>query len=104
MRMRITGDHPCRKPRSPCRPSAKLSRKRLETRRISTSYARQDLSTVQKGEAVGVRYIIEVQDLEQTITETLDRIRERDGEKIFREAAEHVLADVAMLVEARARK
>jgi hypothetical protein len=76
----------------------------LDPAHLNILYARRDLSTVQKGEAVGVRYIIDVQDLERTITETLDRIRERDGEKIFREAAEHVLADVAMLVEARASK
>ena len=35
----------------------------LDPAHLNILYARRDLSTVQKGEAVGVRYIIDVQDL-----------------------------------------
>src|SRR3954447_19021093 len=66
--------------------------------------AGRNRATVFAGKAVEVQYIVEVQDLEQHVKETLDRIRARDGDKIFREAAEHVMEDLATFVEVRGGK
>jgi hypothetical protein len=52
-------------------------------------YARRDLATVHTG------YIIELLDFEEVINGMLKRIRERDGDKIFREAAEYLLNNIA---------
>jgi hypothetical protein len=49
-------------------------------------YDRRDLATVAERGHREVRYIIEVQDVEQVIWQALDRIRERDGKRIFKEA------------------
>jgi len=76
----------------------------LDPAHLNFLNARRNPATVRAGKAVEVRYIVEVQELEQHIKETLDKIRARDGDKIFREAAEHVIEDVATLVEVRGGK
>jgi hypothetical protein len=54
---------------------------------IDFMFARRHLATVRERGHRELRYIIEIDDLELAITTTLARIRERDGDKIFREAA-----------------
>jgi len=56
-------------------------------------YARRGLATVpgvKKGSR-DLRYVIEAQDLQAAVCEALDRIRTRDGEKIFQEVAAHLI-------------
>jgi hypothetical protein len=62
-------------------------------------YSRRHLAMVRKGNWVGPRYIVELQELEQAMSKVLDRIRKRDGTEFFNEAVDHVLIDVAMLIE-----
>src|SRR3954464_8015593 len=73
----------------------------LDPAHLNFLYAGRNRATVGAGKAAEVQYVVEVQDLEQRIKETLDRIRARDGDKIFREAAEHVIEDVATVVQVR---
>ena len=76
----------------------------LDPAHLNFLYARRNLATVRVGKAVEVQYVVEVQELKQHIKETLDRIRARDGDEVFREAAEHVIEDVVRLAEVRASK
>ena len=73
-------------------------------------YRRRHLGTTPDVVCGGVRefkYIIELTDLDHAISTTLNRIRERDGVKIFNEVADHLitgLTDYARHVGARDRR
>jgi hypothetical protein len=57
-------------------------------------YRRRHLETtpdVACGGGREFKYIIELTDLDHTISTTLNRIRKRDGAKIFNEAADHLI-------------
>jgi hypothetical protein len=67
-------------------------------------YRRRHLETTPDHACGTVRefkYIIEVTDLEHVISTTLDRIRKRDGAKIFNEGADHLLAGLIGLAGPR---
>jgi hypothetical protein len=68
-------------------------------------YRRRHLETT-RDRAVGggreFKYIVELDDLQQVIAKTLDRIHKRDGVKIFKETASYLLKDVAVSIEVRA--
>jgi hypothetical protein len=59
------------------------------------------LSTIAERDHRELCYITEVDAVEQTILKTLDRIRARDGEKIFREAAGYLREAVDIVVSER---
>jgi hypothetical protein len=61
-----------------------------DTDYIDFMYARRNLATVPERGHRELAYVVELDDLEHLITTTLDRIRARDGEKIFREVATHL--------------
>jgi hypothetical protein len=44
-------------------------------------------------------YLGELIELDEAITKTLREIRKRDGEKIFREAADNLIASIALQIE-----
>jgi hypothetical protein len=62
-------------------------------------FARRRCATVRNGKWRELRYVIELQDLEQVIWKTLDQIRDRDGMKIFKEAAEELIGSVEVSIE-----
>jgi hypothetical protein len=62
-------------------------------------YSRRHLATVRDGKWREPKYIVELCELEQAISKTLDRMHERDGARIFKEAADHLLLGVIMSVE-----
>jgi hypothetical protein len=62
-------------------------------------HSRRHLATVRDGKWREPKYIVELCELEQAILKTLDRIHERDGARIFKEAADHLLLGVIMSVE-----
>jgi hypothetical protein len=70
---------------------------------IDFMYAWRHLATVPDGNGRELAYVVELDDLSHAITTTLDRIRERDGEKIFREAASYLREAVDSASERRHR-
>jgi|SRR5260221_10412959 hypothetical protein len=64
-------------------------------------YSRRHLATVRDPDLGGreLRYIVEFDELEQAIWKTLDRIRKRDGLKIFKEVADRIVGSVAVTIE-----
>jgi hypothetical protein len=70
---------------------------------VNFLYARRHLSTIAERDRRELCYITEVDAVEQTILKTLDRIRARDGEKIFREAAGYLREAVDIVVSERPR-
>src|SRR6266576_947967 len=64
-------------------------------------YARRHCATVRDGKWRELRYVVELQDLEETISKTLDRIRERDGAKICREVTDRLVDSIAVTAPAR---
>jgi hypothetical protein len=46
-----------------------------------------------------LKYIIELDELGHALSRALDRIRKRDGARIFKEVADHLLKGVIMSVE-----
>jgi hypothetical protein len=68
---------------------------------VNFLYARRHLSTIAERDRRELCYITEVDAVEQTILKTLDRIRARDGEKIFREAAGYLREAVDIVVSER---
>ena len=64
-----------------------------ETNYIKFLYARRNLATVPEHDFLPghsyreLAYIVEIQNLEETISDALDIIRKRDGEKTYKEAA-----------------
>jgi hypothetical protein len=65
-------------------------------------YRRRHLATVRDGKRRDLKYIIEVDGLERVISATLDRIHERDGGKVFKEAADILLSSIAVQMEVKA--
>jgi hypothetical protein len=61
-----------------------------------------DTST-ESGAAEAAVNITEIDAIEQAILKTLDRIRARDGEKIFREAAGYLREAIDIVVSERPR-
>jgi hypothetical protein len=59
-------------------------------------YRRRHLAMVRNGGWREPRYIAEFYELEQTILDTLDRIRERDGAKIAMEVADRLAGSIAV--------
>jgi hypothetical protein len=57
---------------------------------INFLYARRHLATLPGRRGRDLRYVIELQELEELIGTTLDRVRERDGERIGKEAAAYL--------------
>jgi hypothetical protein len=75
----------------------------VEVEYINFMYARRNLATVPDRGMRDLAYVHEITDLEMAIDETLARIRERDGEKIFREAATYLRDAVDSASERRQR-
>jgi hypothetical protein len=59
----------------------------------------ETLTTVHDGSRRELAYIVELDELEAAITDALTRIRERDGDAIFREVAERLRDSIAVDVE-----
>jgi hypothetical protein len=57
---------------------------------VNFMHARRDLATVPGRCGRDPCYIVELQDLEMVIWETLDRIYERDGARFWREAGSYL--------------
>jgi len=53
-------------------------------------YTRRNCATVPENGYRELKYLVEIDELETAIRQTLDRIRKRDGEKIFQEAAAYL--------------
>jgi hypothetical protein len=66
-------------------------------------FARLHCATVRINRKLELQYVIELQDLEQVIWKTLDQIRDRDGMKIFKEAAEELIRSVEVSIENNGR-
>ena len=79
--------------------------KREPSETLDFCYRRRHLETTRDRAVGGGRefeYIVELDDLQQVIAKTLDRIHKRDGVKIFKETASYLLKDVAVSIEVRA--
>jgi hypothetical protein len=65
---------------------------------VNFLYQRRHLETVAGTAGRELQYVAELDDLEHALITTLDRMRERDGEKIFRESACYLrqAIDIAM--------
>ena len=50
-----------------------------------------------------LKYVIEFTELEEAIGKTLDRIRKRDGIKIFREVADRLISGISVSLEVHGR-
>jgi hypothetical protein len=61
---------------------------------IDFMYARRDLATVRERGHRELQYVVEIDNIEHLIIKMLGRIRKRDGEKIFREAATYPSATI----------
>lgn len=72
----------------------------IDSGNLDFLYRRRHLAKVRDGKWRELRYIGEYFDLQEQIWRTLDRIRERDGDKIAREVAE----GLAQSIEDAARK
>jgi nucleoside-triphosphatase THEP1 len=48
---------------------------------------RLDLATARDGKFREIKYVIEIDELEQVILRTLNRIQKRDGAKVFKEVS-----------------
>lgn len=70
---------------------------------IDFMFARRRLATVPGRRGREPAYLAEILDTEEAYWQTLDRIRERDGEKIFREAATYLREAVDSMSERRPR-
>jgi hypothetical protein len=78
----------------------------VDSENLNFLYSRRHLATVPDGKWRELRYVVELDELEQAIWKTLDRIRERDGARIFKEAASylHESIDVGEKAESVRRK
>jgi hypothetical protein len=70
---------------------------------VNFLYARRHLSTFAERGRRELCYITEIDAIEQAILKTLDRIRARDGEKIFREATGYLREAIDIVVSERPR-
>jgi hypothetical protein len=66
-------------------------------------FERRHLATVPERGGRELQYVVELDDLSHGITTTLDRIRERDGKKIFREVATYLREAIDSATERRHR-
>jgi hypothetical protein len=67
--------------------------------------ARRHLATVPERGHRELTYVIELDELDHAIWTALDRIRERDGDRIFRESARHLRRAVDLsMQEAKPRR
>jgi hypothetical protein len=71
----------------------------VDSTHLNFLHARRHLATVKDGRWRELAYVIELDELEQHVWTTLDRIRERDGAKIFKEVAERLVDSVAASIE-----
>jgi hypothetical protein len=53
-------------------------------------YSRRGLATVRDGKYMELKYVVEIDELEQVVRRTLDHIQKRDGVKVFKEASRHL--------------
>jgi hypothetical protein len=53
-------------------------------------YSRRGLTTVRDGRFLELKYVVEIDELEQVIQRTLALIQKRDGVKVFKEASRHL--------------
>jgi hypothetical protein len=67
----------------------------LDREYLDWLYARRHLATVRDGKWRELRYVVELDELEHAILETLARIRKRDGEKIARKVADRLADSIA---------
>jgi hypothetical protein len=67
----------------------------LDAEYLDWLYARRHLATVPDGEWRELQYIVELDELETAIRETLDRIRQRDGGKIALEVRRRLIDSIA---------
>jgi len=69
----------------------------LDAGMLNWFYARRHLATVQDGKWRELAYIVELDELEQTIWKALARIRKRDGAKIAKEVAGRLADSIAQV-------
>jgi hypothetical protein len=67
----------------------------VDSENMDFLYNRRHLATVRDGKWRELKYVIEFDELEQAIWKTLDRIRKRDGTKIFKEVTDRIVESVA---------
>jgi hypothetical protein len=67
----------------------------VDSENIDFLYSRRHLATVRDGKWRELKYVTEFDELERVIWKTLDRIRKRDGIKIFKEATDRIVESVA---------
>ena len=77
----------------------------INSENLNFLYRRRHLTIVRDPVLGGreLKYVIEFDNLEQTIRKTLDRIRKRDGIKIFKEVADRLISGISMSLEVRGR-
>jgi nucleoside-triphosphatase THEP1 len=68
----------------------------VDSENMDFLYSRRHLATVRDGKWRELKYIVELDELEQVIWKTLDRIHKRDGIKIFKEVASRVIDSVTV--------
>jgi hypothetical protein len=76
----------------------------LDSAHLNFLHARRHLATVKDGRWRELAYIVELDELEQHVWTALDRIRERDGVKIFKEVAARLADSVAASIEDNGRR
>jgi hypothetical protein len=76
----------------------------VDSEHLNFLHARRHLATVKDGRWRELAYIVELDELEQHVWTALDRIRERDGVKIFKEAAARLADSVAASIEDNGRR
>lgn len=71
----------------------------VDPQHVDFLYSRRHLATVPGRLGPELQYIVEFDDLEKIVSETLARIRQRDGTKIFREVADRLIGSVTADVD-----
>jgi hypothetical protein len=73
----------------------------IDSDQVNFLYTRRHLTIVRDPVlgGLGLKYVIEFDELEQVIWKTLQRIRKRDGMKIFKEVAGRLLDGLALSIE-----
>jgi hypothetical protein len=76
----------------------------VDSGNIDFLYNRRHLATVRDGKWRELKYIVELDELEQVIWKTLDRIRKRDGIKIFKEVTDRIVDSVAVSIQSNEKR
>ena len=73
----------------------------IDSQSIDFFFARRNLAKTRLGKWRDLKYVDELFDLEMVIWKTLDRIRARDGMKIFNEAADYLARAIRLTSKLR---